>query len=219
MCRNTLSFRNKPAAATNLAATSAAKSNSAICEFKVPSLRRSGGRLNASVVSARSVSASRPLVHDGRSVLGSVRYSDPNRDCSDRSSSLEIEMSLFLFRRGFGSLHLNPTVAKFVTVGFCLAPQLRHRQFRRDIASLRNALRHALAAALSFPFSKRDTSPRLATPDPTRRAPKLSVSDQRQPVRVNGWVRTAIAVSGFPIEVRKLNRPVMVTRTSEKRVA
>ena len=191
MCQISFDSRNKPVAATNLAATAAAKSHSAICEFKVPSHRGNGGRLNASVASARSVSASRPLVHDGRSVLGSVRYTGPKRDCSDHSSSLENEMSLFLFRRGFGPLHLNPTVAKFVTVGFCLAPHLRHRQFRRDIASLRNALRHARADALSFPFSKRDTSPRLATPDSTHRTPKLSVSDQRQPVRVNGWVRTA----------------------------
>ena len=61
-------------------------------------------------------------VHASPCCQGWLRYNGPKHDCSDRSVSLENEMSLFLFRRGFGPRQLNPAVVNFATTGFFMHP-------------------------------------------------------------------------------------------------
>ncbi len=111
-----------------------------------------------------------------------VRLPPPNTRaefrCLTHPGNSRPEISHTLLRDPLDLHHLNPAVAKFVTAGFSLAPTKRQRRIRRNIASLRNKLRHVPQPWSTGSSTQRDTVLPPLAPDLAPRTPKLSVSDR-----------------------------------------
>ena len=151
---------------------------------------RSSQTTSAESIDRMSHSGGSPSRHDGK--LSRAECAPPANTraefrCLTHPGSFEPEISETLFRNPLHPHHLNPTVAKFVTAGFSHAPTKRQRRFRRNIASLRNKLRHVPRPRSTGSSTQRDTVLPPLAPDLAPRTPKLSVSDQRQPARVMTW--------------------------------